>query len=66
MQPKLVEAGVLPVTLHQLYMRTDLNYLPSVHDHNAIGALYRREPMCDNQGGTVLHQVFQSILHSAL
>ena len=37
----------------------------AVHDHDAVGLQYRRQPVGDDQRGAALHQSFQCVLHRA-
>ena len=43
-----------------------LDDLPGGHDDNSVGVAYGGEAVRDDEGGAVLHEDFECVLHGAL
>ena len=47
-------------------MAADIDHPPLVHDHDAVGLLNRRQAVGDDQGGALVHQPVERLLHGKL
>ena len=61
-----MQIGVAPSFGQQFVMRALLYDAAFVHDHDIVGFFDGREPVGDDDGGAVLHQVFQCRLNQPL
>ncbi len=50
--------------LQKLVMRSSLQYSTTIHDDDLVSITHGRQSMRDDQRGSVLHQLFQCVVHS--
>src|SRR5215472_12755766 len=63
---QIIKLAILAIPRKQLIVRAFLNDSPVLDDDDPIGTANRRKPMRDDQGGAILHQDFERLLHRTL
>ena len=55
--------SVVPtIHLHQLIVRADIDNSAGIHDDNSIRSQHRGEPVCNDDRGSIFHQLLQGFL----
>lgn len=63
LHPRPIHFGIKPFRLQQTLMRSPLDDLPAVQNHDLIRRLNRCEPVCDHKSRPPLLQGLQRLLH---
>ncbi len=62
----MIELGIAPVFCQKLLMASGFYNSSPVHDDNSVYIYNGRQAVCNDDGGTVLHQIVKCVLYQLL